>query len=157
MPSTRSVTTKNALFALLIIFLAIAGCNNSNTLERARLRGEINGKIDGQRMGESEGYQSAYQPANDAAYKNKINELISSKNYRRKRAYTLIVLAGTFLFGFSLQYLILYGLRRNEFLFDIDRIVLPKGNTQVDLVSVLSSHQSDETLALKQPDASSHD
>ena len=147
----------NLLLAVAMLILALAGCKDPNVIENAQRRGRIQGEIDGRRTGDAEGYKSTYQPAMDAAYKAKVVVLFDTDNYKRKRTYTVIVLVSAFLLGFGLQYIVLYVLRRKEFLLDIDRIVLPKHKTQVNLTELLAPQVPDDTLALKQPNVSSSD
>ena len=155
MPRSRPVTKTDFWLALSILFFVIAGCQNPNAIEDARQRGVANGKIDGQRAGENDGYQNAYQPSYDSAYDQKLSELYIANSFTRKKFYSLVVVTALFLFGFVIQYAVLYGLRASGLLYDIDRIVLPKGNTQVDLTSVLSAQLADEESA-KQLDSNTH-
>jgi len=154
--SPRSSTAKlNLLFALAIFFLVIAGCKDPNTIEQAQQRGAREGMRDGRKAGDADGYESAYQSAKDAAYDAQVGELYASNNYARKRTYTVIVLSSAFLLGFGLQYIVLYLLRKKEFLLDIDRIVLPKHGTQVNLLHLSDPQWPDDTLILKQANVSS--
>jgi hypothetical protein len=147
----------NLLLVLALLFFAAAGCKNQNAIEKARQDGAAAGRRDGRGAGDADGYSSAYEPAKDAAYDAKVEELYASASFTRKRSYILIVLGAAFLTGFGFQYATLYLLRRKEFLLDIDRIVLPKDKTRIDLTRLLDAEGSDETLALKPPALSSSD
>lgn len=146
----RTDAVWNLLLVLAMFLLAMAGCKDPNTMEKTRQRAEAAGKRDGKSAGDSDGFNSAYEPAKDHAYNAKIDELYTSNNFTRQWSYTLLVLVVAFLLGFSLQYTVLYLLRRKELLFDIDRIVLPKHETQVNLTRLLDTQGLEDVPAPKQ-------
>lgn len=147
----------NLLLVLLMFFLAVAGCKDPNSMERTRQRADAAGKSDGKNAGDADGFKSTYETSKDDAYDAKVRELYDSNNFMRQRSYTLIVLGVAFLLGFSLQYAALYLLRRNELLFDIDRIVLPRHETQVNLTRLLDAPVLEDTSAPKKLKAASSD
>jgi hypothetical protein len=142
----------SALFCLVV-----AGCRDPKAIEKSRQEGATAGKADGRIAGNAAGYKAAYQPAKDGAYDTKLAEMYNSNVFSRKRSYIVIVLGSSFLFGFGLQYLALYLLRSKELLTDIDRIILPKGKTQVNLTELLDPHRPADLLPLEQPDGPSSD
>lgn len=140
-----SSTTWNLLLVLALFFLAVTGCQDPHAKEKAQKRGEMAGRADGLRAGDGDGHDSTYQPAKDAAYDAGIREAIAAETYVQRRSYNAIVLGSGFLFGFGLQYLVLYFLRRREVLMDIDWIVLPRDKTQIDLTQLLESQRPNDT------------
>jgi hypothetical protein len=147
-PRPRSAAW-NLLLMLALLFFAAAACKDQNAIEKARRDGAAAGKRDGAGAGDADGYNSAYEPAKDDAYDAKIKELYASDNFNRKRSYTLLVLGFAFLSGFGFQYGILYLLRKREYLLDIDRIVLPRHETRVNMTRLLDDEGLDELPALK--------
>src|SRR5919206_4964814 len=135
----RADSAWNLLLVMSLFFLAVAGCKDENAFEMKRQRAAAAGERDGRAAGASDGFNSAYEPAKDDAYDAKVEELYASGNFTRPRSYTSVVLGVAFFVGFGLQYALLYLLRRKELLFDIDRIVLPKHETQVNLTSLLDT------------------
>jgi len=154
LPSPRARVWGLLLVLAVFIFAAMA-CKDQNAIEKARRDGAEAGKRDGRGAGDADGYNSAYEPAKDDAYGAKIEELYASNNFTRKRSYTLIVLGIAFLSGFGFQYGVLYLLRSKEFLLDIDRIILPKHKSRVELTRLLDAEGFDDIPALKPPDDSS--
>lgn len=151
---TPRTARRAVLLVLSLSLLAAAGCRDPNAVEKARQRCADAGRREGQIAGDADGFKSAHESSRDAAYDAKIEGLYASDNFARRRAYTLVVLGVAFLSGFGLQYAALYLLRKKELLVDIDRIVLSKQKTRVDLTRLLASGGSEDAPALKPPDAS---
>lgn len=131
--STQAGAGALALLLGLLLLCAMSACTPRNAVQEARDRGASDGRRDGHSDGEAEGHAATFEDAEDAAYAETLNGLYASDNYRRVRGYTAGVLGVSFLLGFGLQYVALYLLRRNELLFDIDRIILRREATAVDL------------------------
>lgn len=130
----RSAPAGPALILVgLLLLCALSACTPRNAVQEARDRGARDGYRDGHSDGDAEGYQATFEDAEDAAYAETLHGLYASDSYRRVWGYTAGVLGVSFLLGFGLQYVALYLLRRNELLFDIDRIVLRREATVVDL------------------------
>ena len=130
----RNSVVKAGLFiAFSSLLLCLSSCQDPHAIERARLRGANAGRIDGQAAGKTDGYNATYGPTRDDTYKKMVGELYDANTFGRKRSYTLTVIAVAFLTGFGLQYFIYLLLRKKELLFDIDRIVLPKSKTRINL------------------------
>lgn len=131
----------NALLAVALLFLAVSSCNDPNAIENKRRSGAYAGTIDGRKAGDAEGYEAGYKSARTEAYNAKLRYSYASNTFSRKKSYTAITVVGTFLLGFGFQYLVLFVLRRKEILFDIDRLVLPNHDTQVDLRHITISQE----------------
>jgi hypothetical protein len=125
-----------ALLLGLLLLCALSACTPRNAIQEARERGARDGYRDGHNDGDAEGYEATFEDAEDAAYAETLNGLYASGQYQRVRGYTAGVLCVSFLLGFGLQYVVLYLLRRNEMLFDIDRIILRREATAVDLAGL---------------------
>lgn len=120
----------------------------ANTHQRAA---EV-GREEGRRAGETEGFAASFNNAEKEAYRQTIDELYQSHQFQRISHYTVGVAIGFFIFGFILQWIVLYVPRKAGYLRDIDWIILPKEMTQVDLYD-LSVPLPTESKRLKPPSA----
>jgi hypothetical protein len=111
----------------------ISGCTSQRAIEAARERGAQAGREEGRSAGDAAGFTAAALPAEKESYRDTLNQLYCSGEYRRDPFYTLAVPPSFFIIGFALQWLAFYVPRRAGYLLDIDWIVLPKEMTAVDL------------------------
>lgn len=118
---------------LLFLLLAIFGCTSREAIESARKDGAKTGYSDGRKAGEADGFKQSFPAAKRAAYRKTFHDLYSSAKYARPLLYQFTIGTGSFLVGFALQYVLLYVLRRIGVLNDIDRIILGKSASEVDL------------------------
>src|SRR5215213_6153127 len=129
---------RRILLLSLAIFLpgAFSGCDDKDKLRRAAQRGTAEGLKKGHDEGFGEGYQNTFEPARSEAYDATFNRLHSGGQFTRKPFYTILVLVLAALLGFSIQYALLYLLRRKEIFLDIDEILLRKQPNGVDLAGL---------------------
>ncbi len=119
--------------AVLFLFSIIWGCSSQQAIEDAHARGDDAGRNDGQRDGEAAGFETGVKAAEEASYREAVNRLYSSGDFHRNAICCLVVMGSAFLLGFSLQYGLLYVLRKRGLFYDIDRIILCGRATTVDL------------------------
>jgi hypothetical protein len=134
LPSARG--RKLRFVAGILLVSTLCGCTTEESIRTARREGAKAGFEAGVSAGDAAGYEVGFKDGENAAYKETLNQLYATADYRRVRSYSLIVLSTAFLLGFCLQYVSLYLLRRNGFLYDIDRIILGRRATQVDLTNL---------------------
>jgi hypothetical protein len=114
----------------------ISGCTSQQAIEKARERGAKAGREEGRRAGEVAGFNTAADAAEKEAYRDMLNQLYLSGEFRRKPLYTIVVLVGFFALGFGLQWGTFYALRRVGNLRDIDYMVLPEEMNDVGLTDL---------------------
>lgn len=102
-------------------------------LESPRTRGAKAGREDGKSAGEAAGYRAAYEAAHRESYDATAKRLIEEGTYRRNPLFTLAVFPLGFLGGFALQFALFYVLRWTGLFHDIDRILLGKEATELNL------------------------
>ena len=132
-----------ALFILVTLtgVVALLRCGpTKGQLAAAWNDGYQAGFPDGLRDGDAAGYAATVPVARREAYSSALKTLYESDNFRRKPLWTTTTLAGSFLVGFLLQYLLLY-LARVWGVPDIDRIVLSRHLTQVNFDHLRSSEK----------------
>jgi len=119
------------------MLLVSIGCETEADIKKRHNQAEAAGRRDGEITGRTDGRKATYEPARQSAYDSRIWALYNSNNYNRKPGYVVMILSISFLLGFGVQYAVLYFLRRKDLLPDIDRIILPKHNTQANFKELL--------------------
>jgi len=122
--------------------------------ESAAMRGAAEGRKAGKAAGIADGYKETYTDAKAAAFNATVKELYQRGEFKRQRTYFIIAMVSAFILGFGLQYGLLYLLRKKEVFFDIDRIVLSKHSTTVDLTDIANPPSDGVVQALKGPEIS---
>jgi hypothetical protein len=139
------------LFLLaLVIFGALAilrgGYGSLKFRETARSRGAEAGRDEGRRDGEAAGYAAGLKAGADEAYVDTIDELYVSDQLTKDPFITYVGALGFFAFGFSLQWVTFFLLRRLGYLLDIDRMLVPTDLTKIDLVATGKSLRNKQEL-----------
>lgn len=125
-------TVAKQLGCLACVVLLAAGPSNAG-YESARERGAKAGFKDGSSAGGAEGYREGYVAGFDEAYASTANELLAAGDYWRNPLFTLLVIPAALLAGFAIQFIIFYLIRLTGLFQDIDRILLGREATELNL------------------------
>jgi hypothetical protein len=92
----------------------------------ARSQGAKAGNNDGFHAGDAEGYKMGFASGKESSFRQTLSESYASGEYHRVPIFSFGVVVAAFLFGFAVQYGVVYLLRITTFLSDIDGIVCPQ-------------------------------
>ena len=109
---------------------------STEAISNAQAQGAKAGYADGRKEGEATGFKDAVKAAENASYSQTLSTLYSSGQYYGIGHYNVLALFGGILLGFLIQYTVMFILRKYKLLYDIDRIVLLKHATEIDLNDV---------------------
>ena len=135
---TSTKRRTSGFVAGIFLLSTVCSCSSQQAIENARSRGAAAGLNEGRSTGEAAGFEAAVKAAERASYEKRLNELRISGEFNRIFICSLGAMVIAFLLGFTVQYVLLYLLRKAG-LYDIDRIILGKDATEVELTNLIST------------------